>query len=303
MALAACDRAPPEPVKAAHTAEAPKPVSVRTRYPAAERVVAIGDLHGDFAAARAVLRLAGVSDGEHWTGGAAVVVQTGDVLDRGGGEQAILDLFERLEGEAEKAGGRFIALNGNHELMNAAGDFRYVTEEGFRDFDDAPGIDPALAPPVPKEQRARAAALSPGGAYARRLAKHPVVAIVGDSVFVHGGVLPKYAAGIERMNDEVATWLAGGSRDGARILADQDGPVWTRRYSDDPDEGACRLAAEALAKLGAKRMVVGHTVMKTITPACSEAIWRIDVGMSAVYGGKPEALEIRGDRLRAIRAD
>src|SRR4051812_8948477 len=69
--------------------------------PAPERLVAIGDLHGDLDATRAVLRLAGaIGDGDRWIGGKLVVVQTGDQLDRGDGERAILDLFDRLEGEA-----------------------------------------------------------------------------------------------------------------------------------------------------------------------------------------------------------
>ncbi len=273
---------------AAPTAAAVK-AHVETRYPAADRVVAIGDLHGDVKAARAALKVAGVFDGAHWSGGKTVLVQTGDVLDRGDNEKEILDLLEQVGGEAEKAGGRVLALNGNHELMNAAGDFRYVTPGGFAAFAGRDG---------------RAAAFAPGGREALRFAKHPVAAIVGDSVFVHGGVLPKYADGgaLAKLNDDVASWLAGGDRGGARILDDQDGPVWTRRYSDAPDEAACKLLDQALALLGAKRMVVGHTVMKTITPACGEKLWRIDVGMAAFYGGRPEALEIlRGGEVRALR--
>ena len=68
-----------------------------TRFPAAERIVAIGDLHGDLEATRRALRLAGaIDERDTWIGGDLVVVQAGDQLDRGNGEQAIIDLLERL---------------------------------------------------------------------------------------------------------------------------------------------------------------------------------------------------------------
>ena len=74
---------------------------------APRRIVALGDLHGDLDAARAALRLAGAIDGtDRWVGGDLVVVQTGDQLDRGDQEQAVLELLERLQDEALAAGGR-----------------------------------------------------------------------------------------------------------------------------------------------------------------------------------------------------
>jgi hypothetical protein len=30
-------------------------------------------------------------------------------------------------------------------------------------------------------------------------------------------------------------------------------------------------------------------------------VWRIDVGLSKYYGGKPEVLEIKGDEVKALR--
>jgi hypothetical protein len=291
----------PEASSAAPAGSAPSPV---TRHPAPRRIVAVGDVHGDLAATRAVLRLAGVIDeNDRWSGGDTVLVQTGDVLDRGDGEQAIVDLLLALEKEAEKAGGKAVLLNGNHELMNVAGDYRYVTPGGFQDFTDAPGVslsDPALAG-LPQEQRARAAAFRPGGSYARKLALHPIAVVVGDTAFAHGGILPKYARDIERLNREVAAWFLGIDQAGMRLVSTTDSPVWSRHYSDEPDDQDCKLLEEALGLLEAKRMVVGHTVQPGIRSACSERVWRIDVGMAAHYGGKPEALEITKDGTRILK--
>jgi hypothetical protein len=47
------------------------------------RIVAVGDLHGDFGNARKVLEMSGVVDKEgEWTGLVDFFVQTGDIIDR-----------------------------------------------------------------------------------------------------------------------------------------------------------------------------------------------------------------------------
>src|SRR4051794_38999116 len=101
LMLAACDKAPEPSGAAPATTTAPAAASAAvpsvSRLPAPARIVAIGDLHGDLEATRAALKLAGaIDDKDHWAGGALMVVQTGDQLDRGDGERAILDLLDRL---------------------------------------------------------------------------------------------------------------------------------------------------------------------------------------------------------------
>ena len=103
--------------------------------PAAERLVAIGDLHGDLNKATRAFRAGGLIDSHgKWIGGATVAVQVGDQLDRGGDEVAILYMLERLRKEARDAGGELIVMNGNHETLNVAGRFRYAFEPGIEDF-------------------------------------------------------------------------------------------------------------------------------------------------------------------------
>ena len=76
---------------------------------AAARIVAIGDLHGDLGATRQALRLAGaIDEKDHWVGGDLILVQTGDQLDRGDGEQAILELLDRLQDEAVATSGNYL---------------------------------------------------------------------------------------------------------------------------------------------------------------------------------------------------
>jgi hypothetical protein len=63
-------------------------------FPAQERVIAVGDVHGDADALRGCLRLAKlIDDKDKWCGGATHLVQLGDVTDRGDGERECIDLL------------------------------------------------------------------------------------------------------------------------------------------------------------------------------------------------------------------
>lgn len=293
------------PAKAASPDASSAPVFVAAR-PAAERVVAVGDLHGDFDAARSVLRIAKVVDDKGaWIGGKTVLVQTGDEVDRGDDDRRILDWFEALKPEADKAGGAVIALVGNHEIMNASFDFRYVTPGGFSTFGDVTSknaaVNDALAHVEPAK-RGRTAAFAPGGAYAAMLSKRPVVAQVGDTIFVHGGVLPKYVSfGLDKINDGARDWLLGKISEPPAALVSEDGPLWARTYSAAPGPEECATLDRALVLAKAKRMVMGHTVQRNgANGACGGKAWRIDVGMSKFFGGRPQALEIRGDTVTVL---
>jgi hypothetical protein len=286
----ACDRghpqsgttqAPPPPTPAQPSPREPAKSCTLAPIPAKvagnpKRIVAVGDLHGDLGATRAALKAAGAIDAnDTWIGGELVVVQTGDILDRGDDESAIIELLDKLAGEAKATGGALIYLLGNHELMNAAADFRYVTPGGMKDF----GGD-------------REHALGPGGAWAKRLAQHNVIAIVGDTVFSHAGVLPDWVSHIDDTNLSSRCWLDGQAREPAAALTSDDSPVWNREYGI-PDKADCAALKGVLDKLGVKRMVVGHTVQEHgITSACDGALWRIDVGLAKLYGGPIEVLSI-----------
>ena len=309
-----CDKPkPPEPAPAstkatpAVTAAAADAGSLAVSKPAPERVVAIGDLHGDLEATRRALRLAGgIDEKDAWIGGKLVLVQTGDLIDRGDDDRTILDLIERLKGEAAKAGGEVVALVGNHEIMNAELDFRYVTRGAFSAFADVSPKDERMAETAQKvdsNARGRAAAFLPHGPYAKMLAQRPVVARVGDTIFVHGGVLPKHVkSGLDAINDGTRKWLLGESRALPKEITAEDGPLWTRMYSASPGPSECKTLDDALKALNAKRMVMGHTPQKPdINPACDEKAWRIDTGMSKYYGGQVQVLEIRGDSVKVLK--
>lgn len=282
------------------------PIEGEFRLPGAERVIAIGDLHGDFAATEKAFRLAGAIDASgRWSGGELAVVQTGDQLDRGPDERAIIEFLERLEKEAESAGGRLVVLNGNHETMNVLGDFRYVASAAMHSFDSYEPAAP-LSIQVEGAAKARAAAFLPGGGAALVLARRPIVVVLGDTVFVHGGATPDHLDyGLDKLNRESSEWMRGKTTLPPRLIVDENGPLWTRIYGEPVvSEGACRLLEQTLRRLGARRMVVGHTVQRGgISSACDGQVFRIDVGLSAAYGQNPvQVLEITKDGAKVLVA-
>jgi hypothetical protein len=286
VAIASCDRGhhetPAPPPVAALAAAGCTLAPIALKLPMPKRAVAIGDLHGDFEAARAALRTAGaIDDADKWIGKDLTIIQTGDVLDRGEGESKILELLERLETEAHAQGGAVIQLIGNHELMNAAHDFRYVTEGGAKDFDGD-----------------RQHELAPGGKWAKKLAHHNVIAIVatagGNTVLSHAGVTAEWATHLDEVNEHARCWLdgqEGGADHPTLALASDDSPVWTRVWGGPQVD--CAALAAVLDKLGAKRMVVAHTPQPAgISSQCDGALWRIDVGLAKYYGGPIQVLEL-----------
>ncbi len=197
------------------------------QQPAAEgtsRVVAIGDIHGDFDALVSILREVELVDTQHrWIGGTATLVQTGDFTDRGPGVRAVMDLLMTLEEQAESSGGRVNVLLGNHEVMNLMRDMRDVAPESYTSFADSKSEarrkaayrayqrlpTSRLSAGVPasdlqqKEDAWMAAhpagfleyqeALGPKGRYGRWLRAKPVAMQLGDTIFLHAGIPPELA--------------------------------------------------------------------------------------------------------------
>jgi hypothetical protein len=188
--------------------------------------------------------------------------------------------------------------------MNVQGDFRYVTRVGLTDFDSVTEKSP-LAARAPEAMQARAAAFLPGGQYARILSERPLVIVVGETAFAHGGILREHVDyGIDKLNAEVRAWMRGDVLTPPEPVRSEHGPVWTRAYGAEGDAKACGAAQQALKALGAKRMVVGHTVQKSgITSICGAVVWRIDVGLAAYYGDHPiQVLEITREKAQPLTA-
>jgi hypothetical protein len=237
--------------------------------PDPDRIVAVGDLHGDYDAWEAIARAAGLVDAKgHWAGSSTVLVQMGDVVDRGPDSLKIIRQLMKLQREAPGRGGKLIALVGNHEAMNMTGDLRYVHPGEFRAFADRDSQarreriydanrdaieaayrarDPAMAPAAIRDAWMKAtplgmlehqAAWRPDGEIGKWVIGNPAVAKVGDTLFVHGGISSAFAnIPPEQINRRVADALRAQDKSPTSIINDPAGPLWYRglisRSADD----------------------------------------------------------------------
>ena len=104
-------------------------------FPEADKILAVGDLHGNYAGFRRILLEAGIIDKRgHWRARDTHLVQLGDILGRGGEPGKIFKLLKRLEAEAPEFGSCVHVLLGNHEAMSMSGLTIYNTMEEFQDL-------------------------------------------------------------------------------------------------------------------------------------------------------------------------
>lgn len=101
------------------------------------RRVVVGDVHGELEGLIEVLGNAELIDGDgSWTGGDGILIQTGDVVDRGPRSLESFRFLAKLQKEAVLAGGKVVRLCGNHELMLLQGYYEYANYEDPEAFAD-----------------------------------------------------------------------------------------------------------------------------------------------------------------------
>jgi hypothetical protein len=283
-----------------------------------ERVVAIGDLHGDYDALLSLLRTTGlVDDKNKWSGGKTHLMITGDIPDRGPDSRKIFDLLFDLEKKAKSAGGYVHTLTGNHEAMNVYGDLRYVSLEEYSSFktpesaelrerfykqhleetrqSPADGYRQEWEKKHPLGYVEHRIQFAPDGKYGQRIRKQNVIEKINDTLFMHAGLSPKYASySIRDINDRIRKELGDFRKlEGGFTLDDTEGPLWYRGLAKD-DTPELRAHVDALLKQhGVNRIVIAHTPTGgAILPRFDGKVLVIDVGLSRVYGGPPSCLVI-----------
>ena len=309
-----------------------------------ERIVAIGDVHGAYDQFLTILQATKLTDARgRWTGGRAILVQTGDVVDRGGDSRKVLDLLRRLERDAERAGGAVHALLGNHEVMVMVGDWRYVSPDEIAAFRnggsselrdrlyavaEADAEARAQKEQQPHDERAyrerfmkeiplgfieMRQAFSPEGEYGRWLRQRPVAVRINGVLFLHGGVSAEDAPlGCAGLNAAVRTDLSVPNPTPEQIAAmkasSETGPLWYRGLAEEPEETFAPTVTTVLEAVGARAIVIGHTVTDDhrIHTRFAGRVVQIDTGMLGgkfFPGGGPSALELGGGGATAVYPD
>ncbi len=306
------------------------PAATQDVWSGVERIVAIGDVHGDYQQFVTMLRMAGLIDeNQKWIAGKAHLVQTGDVPDRGPDTRKVMDLLMRLEKEAIKAGGWVHPLIGNHEAMNIYGDLRYVVPGEFEAFREnnserqrelmyqqhidnlrkSDGPMPKVDASYRKDWESKhplgyiehRMAWAPQGTYGKWIKKHNAIVKINDTVFLHGGIGPKYANQmIQKMNDRIRDEIEDTRLLQNGVSIDPDGPLWYRGLAQG-DETAAAHVDTVLRNMGVQRIVIGHTVTAgTVTPRYGGKVVLIDNGMAEAYGSRQACLVIEGGKAHTL---
>lgn len=221
-----------------------------------DRIVAVGDLHGDYQAWLDIARAAGIVDASgHWAGGRTTLVQLGDIVDREPDSLQIVRSLQQLQAEAPRAGGRVVVALGNHEAMNLLGDDRYTTPGEYASYADErsparreqlylsvakklEAANPNVRPSQLREQWMAEHPLgwvehrdawSPSGELGKWATSNPAIVKIDGTLFVHGGLSAEYSKlPLEEINRRVAAAMASANDGPSTILYDPLGPLWYR---------------------------------------------------------------------------
>lgn len=285
--------------------------------PPADRIVVIGDLHGDIAILCSCLYMAKIINTDmEWIAEPAntIVVQIGDQLDSLSRDTSqeweklddvkLLRFTEKLDEIAKKKGGRFISMIGNHEMMNVFGEFMYVSPMSM---EKSGGV------------QSRRDKFKPGGMYASILANRNSVLRIGNLLFCHAGLLPHHLEAIhgnlQKMNDLNQQFLLGKPMDfhdvmiHKQLFVEPTSLLWNRMYIEglhDPSshENMKMGLEQVLHHTGTIAMIIGHNPMEHITPLYNMKLWITDVGLSRSFSSNNlEVLEIlHGNTFNIIQA-
>ncbi len=229
-----------------------------TQIESADEIFAIGDAHSDFKRLARAMVAAGIiemsqsdkPESAHWRAGHAVLVTTGDMIDKGPRALDVLRLLMAVRADARRAGGEVVILAGNHEAEFLA--------------------DPGAPKGQEFAKQLKAAHLRPaevgacGGEIGEFLCSLSFAARVGDWFFSHAG-----NAGGRTVEQLTADLQAGFDRESYRTkqLIGDDSILESRLNGDGravwmdaglPDHGERELLSAYARALGVAHIVEGH---------------------------------------------
>jgi hypothetical protein len=298
--------------------------AIPTFIKSAKRVIAIGDIHGDYGLMIKSLKLAGVIDDQNeWVAEPpeTIVVQVGDQIDScrpyrapndprvyqcheklypedKGDDMRVLEYFDELDQKARAKGGMVISLLGNHEILNFEGKnnpekfkyvsylnfekFQYQDEETNKKYDGWKGRASAFAKGVYSSNPEQS---EEPGPIARKLAcTRPSLVVIGQTIFMHAGILPALIKELdflnisvdkklEYINAIVRKWILGKTEltenlKHSLLASSELSPFWQRVFGNiQPDEAMTKdncvvhvnevLKMFEYMKIG--YMIIGHT--------------------------------------------
>jgi hypothetical protein len=242
--------------------------------PKARTIFALSDIHGGYDRLVALLAGAGVAKAAPaspaaltWTGGDAVLVVAGDLIDKGPQPLEVIDGLRALETSATASGGKVVVLLGNHEA-------EFFVNPTNSKANGSDGFDRELAS-VQIDPNHCASGTDPRGAW---LLARPFGARVGGWFFSHAGnTRGRSVTDLDAVLRAELT--AHPTFDSAEIVGG-DSILEARDWYNDP-----AVAPASARALGVAHIVFGHDPNAlgdrgAIAVAQNNVLLRIDCGMS-----------------------
>jgi len=298
-------------------------INPMTYYPHSNKIVAIGDIHGDFEALiKLLLSIKIINKEGLWIAGDTTLVQTGDIVDDTRysfrtnkhvnifkhlpqDELYIYAFLADLNLQAKEVGGKVLLCMGNHEYTHLIIEMTsedYYTQPSTIDWYNQFGLDTRLR------------IFKPGGILAKKLSCIINLAVViGDWIFCHGGINCSCIfsrADLEDINRKMTMYMNNGLSeipyeerlDYKHRFYNNEFIFMDRRYSindnEKDDSNTCKdfLEIKKILEMPNAKIVVGHTIQNIPNSICNNSIFRIDTGMSRAFGKKENIT----DRLYAL---
>ena len=251
------------------------------------RIVIIGDIHGDIRRFKDILIDAKIINKNiEWIAEPknTIVVQMGDQVDSINRDRTLEDwevlpdiemiyFTNLLHKIALSKGGRVISLIGNHELMNIIGNYSYVSQKSLNN-----------------DNSKRHDLFKPNGTLSAILSQRPIVVKIGKLLFCHAGltlehlnILKKYNKDISYINSIWKNFIKNNAilvedkEIFETIILGNDGILWTRDLNETED------LVKLLDSVGCIYTFVGHTVVDRVK-LINNRIWYTDTGISRSFG-------------------
>ena len=311
-------------------------INPKTFYPHTDKLVAIGDIHGDFAALlQLLIGIKIINKQGLWIAGDTTIVQTGDIVDDSRynfrtnkhvnqythlpqDELYIYAFLADLNLQAKAVGGKVLLCMGNHEYTHLIIEMTnedFYTQPSTIDWYNQFGLDTRLR------------IFKPGGILAKKLSCIINLAVViGDWIFCHGGINCSSIfsrADLEDVNRKMGMYMRDGlseipyeeQLDYKHRFYNNEFIFMDRRYSinqeEKDDSDTCNEFSQIknILEMPNAKIVVGHTIQDIPNSICNNSVYRIDTGMSRAFGKKENetdrlyALYIKNNKPHIVNAD
>ena len=273
-------------------------------YKDVSRIMAIGDIHGQYSRMILMLKKAGVIDDNlQWQWGDGHLVFIGDIFDRGNEVTECLWFIYNLEKQADLYHGKVHLLLGNHEIMVLNGDIRYISNKYY-------GITTNL-------KLDYSLLYSRNTIIGRWLRSKNTIEKINNLIFVHAGISPQLAAenlSLDSVNYVIRDILDGNSdaypEDFQDFLMGDLGPVWYRGYLQKsrhfPKINPTELS-NILSAYEAESIVIGHTERDSVNSLFNSAVisinlplWNEDIPVQALLIENNQFYRIYANGIREI---